>query len=167
MSRQGSGDRGSWVVPIIIALITAASGILVAIINNPEILERFSPERSAFVEPAPSEQDTVDNSESAASEQDIVEQPAPTDEPDPDPAAEASTDCVLTISNELVPLMSEPDTFSQEIMNVSSGDYPTSDFREVLFGDTQQGWFQIEADGRTGWVRNDTWTIADKTSGCP
>lgn len=169
MSRQGSGDRSSWVVPIIIALITTLGGILVALINNPDILERFSTpaQQAADVQPSFSEQEIVDNAESSLTEQEIVDNSESSNEPDTADSSEPPTDCVLTITNELVSLMSEPDTFSQEIIRVPSGEYPTSDFREIPFGGTQQGWFQIEAEGRTGWVKNDTWTVENKTSACP
>ncbi len=83
------------------------------------------------------------------------------------PAQPSSTGCVVTISNTLVSLMSEPDQFSQELIRVKPGEYPTLDYTERTFVNQQQGWFQIESEGRTGWIRNDTWTIADKTSACP
>lgn len=83
------------------------------------------------------------------------------------PPSSSTTGCVVTISNPLVSLMSEPDTFSQELVRVGPGEYATLDYTVTTFGSQEQGWFQIEAEGRTGWIRNDTWTIAEKTSACP
>lgn len=91
----------------------------------------------------------------------------PTSPPPTSPPAASTTGCVVTISNPLVSLMSEPDTFSQELVRVGPGEYATSDYTVTTFASQEQGWFQIEAEGRTGWIRNDTWTIAEKTSACP
>jgi hypothetical protein len=79
----------------------------------------------------------------------------------------APTGCIVTIGNSLVPLMSEPDQFSIEVIRVPLGEYSTLQYKEVPFGSHMRGWFQIQAGERTGWIRNDTWTIAAKTSACP
>ncbi|MEZ4729165.1 MAG: hypothetical protein R3E79_18685 [Caldilineaceae bacterium] len=62
--------------------------------------------------------------------------------------------------------MQEPDPFSQELSRIEVGDYLTLGYMERPFVNQNQGWFQIEVDGRIGWVRNDTWTVAKKTSAC-
>lgn len=81
--------------------------------------------------------------------------------PSPDSA------CMLTINNELVALMAEPDAFSQEVARVQPGNYTPLDYVTQDFVGRSQGWFLIEADGRRGWVRNDTWTINRKSAQCP
>jgi hypothetical protein len=81
--------------------------------------------------------------------------------------AVSPTQCVITTVNPLVALMSEPNTFSQEVVQVPPGQYNVLAHRIVQFGPTEQSWFQIQVDGRSGWVRNDTWTINSKTNACP
>lgn len=76
--------------------------------------------------------------------------------------------CRLTITNKLVPLMKDPDRFSQELVRVNPSDYNPLDYKVVNFGGLKdQGWFQIEAAGRRGWIADDTWTVASKAAACP
>ncbi|NJL36263.1 MAG: hypothetical protein HC899_05510 [Leptolyngbyaceae cyanobacterium SM1_4_3] len=75
--------------------------------------------------------------------------------------------CILTITNSLVPLRSEPENFSQELITVRPGEYIPIDYRVTSFGGLRNdGWFMIEAEGRRGWIRDDTWTIDSKTRLC-
>ena len=83
------------------------------------------------------------------------------------PLPQVTSGCVVTIDNPLVPLRREPDQFSQEIIRVKPGDYSTLEYTEITFVNQERGLFQIEAEERIGWIQNDTWTIADKTSVCP
>jgi tetratricopeptide (TPR) repeat protein len=75
--------------------------------------------------------------------------------------------CIVTIANTLVALMSEPSRFSQQLVKVRPGEYTMLEYKVVKFGSQDQGWFQIAAEGRTGWIADDTWTIDSKTSTCP
>ncbi|MEL6554616.1 MAG: serine/threonine-protein kinase [Cyanobacteria bacterium J06621_11] len=74
--------------------------------------------------------------------------------------------CIVTINNSLVSLMSEPDNFSQEITGVSPDDYYVLNSTTTTFVNRAQRWLQIEVGGRQGWIRDDTWTIAAKSSPC-
>lgn len=75
--------------------------------------------------------------------------------------------CVVTISNPLATLHEEPDEFSQEIGSIPSGDYVVEGVEIVSFGPQQQRWLRIEVDGRSGFVRDSTFNIADRTADCP
>lgn len=75
--------------------------------------------------------------------------------------------CQVTIRNPLVSLMSEPDTFSQELIRVPPGEYAPLEYETTTFGPQQQGWFMIEAEGRQGWIKDNTWTIERKSAQCP
>lgn len=80
----------------------------------------------------------------------------------------SSTGCVLTIRNRLVSLMSDPDSHSLQLIRLQPGRYSPLDHivkDEGFLG--KEGWFQIQAAGRTGWIANNTWTIETKTRGCP
>ncbi|ASC72312.1 hypothetical protein XM38_032690 [Halomicronema hongdechloris C2206] len=87
--------------------------------------------------------------------------------PPPEPTPDGLSDCRLTIRNPLVSLMSEPDQFSREIIRVQPGDYPALGYETASFGPQEQGWFMIEAEGRQGWIKDDTWTIERKSAQCP
>ena len=89
--------------------------------------------------------------------------PTPTVTPSPNPNI-----CVVTISNSLVALKREPETFSREIIRVPPGNYASLDYQVTNFGGLRDdGWFLLEAQGRKGWVKDDTWTIESKTRVCP
>ncbi|NBC05499.1 MAG: hypothetical protein GVY20_17580 [Bacteroidetes bacterium] len=75
--------------------------------------------------------------------------------------------CILTIDNPLVPLMSEPDTFGSEIVNVTEGEYEPTEYTVVENPVQSQGWFKIRVASREGWIKNNTWTIASKSAECP
>ncbi|MGL5081229.1 MAG: hypothetical protein ACRC8A_07045 [Microcoleaceae cyanobacterium] len=87
--------------------------------------------------------------------------------PSPVPT-ENSSSCTLTISNTLVSLMSEPERLSRQIAKVRPGEYTSLDHKITSFhGLKEEGWFQIEVEGRRGWIADDTWTIDRKSSSCP
>jgi hypothetical protein len=76
--------------------------------------------------------------------------------------------CIITISNPLVTLMSQPDSFSRELVKVKPGTYnpiehAITDFHSLK----QEGWFRVEFEGKKGWVSNNTWSIEKKSSSCP
>jgi hypothetical protein len=75
--------------------------------------------------------------------------------------------CVVTITNPLVSLMSDPETFSQEIIRIDPGEYTVITSQNTTFGGTTQRWLKISADGRQGWIRDNGWTIAEKSPACP
>jgi hypothetical protein len=75
--------------------------------------------------------------------------------------------CQVTIANPLATLMEEPDTFSQEIMRIPAGVYAVEAIENVSFGPETQRWFRITVEGRTGFVRDDTFNIERKTGDCP
>jgi hypothetical protein len=66
----------------------------------------------------------------------------------------------------MVGLKTEPSRFSQELVRVKPGAYTPVDYKVVRFVE-DQGWFQIEAEGRRGWIPNDTFSVDSKTSVCP
>src|SRR4030095_9794327 len=61
--------------------------------------------------------------------------------------------CIVTIRGNL-PIMQEPDVFSQQLITVPFGDYPSLDYQKVKEPPSNflQGWFKIKVEGRTGWV---------------
>jgi hypothetical protein len=77
------------------------------------------------------------------------------------------SDCIITIENPLVTLMSEPDTFGSEIINVTEGEYEPTEYTVEENPVQSQGWFKIRVDSREGWIKNNTWTIASKSAECP
>jgi hypothetical protein len=86
---------------------------------------------------------------------------------EPEPQNTQLDDCVITIENPLVPLMSEPQPLSQELIQLDPGDYRALRYSVEDFAGTEQGWFLIEAEGRRGWIKNNTITIDEKSEECP
>ena len=91
----------------------------------------------------------------------------PTLAPTSPPVAPIAIDCTVTIDNPLITLFAEPGQLSQGIGQVPPGTYRSSNYRETASTASTVGWFQIEVDGRLGWLPDDAWTIAQKTSMCP
>jgi hypothetical protein len=77
------------------------------------------------------------------------------------------TDCIVTIRSALVPLMSQPRRFSQEILKLHPGEYSPLEHKVVSSGAREEGWFQIKSKGRKGWIADDTWAIARRSGSCP
>ncbi|MEM8532869.1 MAG: hypothetical protein AAGF95_18625 [Chloroflexota bacterium] len=83
----------------------------------------------------------------------------PTLAPISPPVAPIAIDCTITIDNPLAMLFAEPVQCSDLIDQVPPGTYRSSNYTE--------GWFQIEVDRRLGWLPDDAWTIAEKSTTCP
>jgi len=113
------------------------------------------------------------NGRETTSNHQSTSEPEPTNdnEPSTNSSEPNNTDqlsgCILTIDNPLVPLMSEPDTFGSEIINVTEGEYEPTDYTVEENPVQSQGWFKIRVDSREGWIKNNTWTIASKSDECP
>ena len=123
--------------------------------NGSDQQEQFN-EGASLSEDASSEKDIERNNNTRSEEQS-----------DTNSEAKSASGCVVTISNELVSLMSQPDEFSTEISSVEPGEYETMNYKVVETGPGEQGWFKIQVEGREGWIKNDTWTIDSKTEECP
>ncbi|MDX2215694.1 MAG: hypothetical protein SFY66_20700 [Oculatellaceae cyanobacterium bins.114] len=76
-------------------------------------------------------------------------------------------DCKITITRPLVALMSEPDTFSRQIIRVDPGEYTPLNHTIISTMIGEEGWFQLEVEGHQGWISDDTMTIYEKTQACP
>lgn len=72
----------------------------------------------------------------------------------------------MTITNPIVPLMKEPNRFGQQLVQVQPGQYQVLGSKTINFAGKDQGWYQIQTDGRKGWIADDTWTISSKTGTC-
>lgn len=110
--------------------------------------------------------ETTSNHESISEPQPTDDSQAPNNNPETNQSNQLSG-CILIIENSLVTLISEPDTFSSEIINVPEGDYEPSEYTIEENPVQSQGWFKIRVDSREGWIKNDTWTIAEKSDECP
>ena len=87
--------------------------------------------------------------------------------PSPDPTSIAADGCVLTISNPFATIREEPSHASTEVGDVPTGDYATSDTKEVNWGGKDERWFEITADGRVGWIVYNTIMVEAKSADCP
>jgi hypothetical protein len=123
---------------------------------------------SVSVVPTPPSPQTTQSSSSSPSRQPPQSsfssaQPSPS----PSPVSSPSV-CVLTISNRLVSLMSKPERLGRQIAKVRPGEYTSLAHVITNFhGLKEEGWFQIDVEGRKGWIVDDTWTIDRKSSSCP
>ena len=85
----------------------------------------------------------------------------------PKPKIDGSNQCILTITNKLVPLRSEPNPRSRELIRVKPDKYIPLEHKITNFAGGNLAWFKINAQGRIGWIEDNTWTINDKTAKCP
>jgi hypothetical protein len=119
------------------------------------------------VVPTPPSPEPTQSPSSSPSPEPPQPSPSPANPPPSSPQDNSSSACVLTISSPLVRLMSEPDRFSRQVATVSPGEYTSLDHTITNFhGLKEDGWFQIEVEGRKGWVVEDM-TIDRKSSSCP
>ena len=65
---------------------------------------------------------------------------------------QAPTGCMLDIQHPFITLKSEPDISSEDIITVKEGPHTVLDYEKTQFAGQQQTWFQIEDQGRKGWV---------------
>jgi hypothetical protein len=127
-----------------------------------------SPTSEISVVPTPSSPQPTQSSSSSPSLQATQPSPTPTIPSPGSPQNNSPSACVLTIGNSLVPLMSKPKRFSQELVKVKPGNYTSLNYVTTDFGGfKEEGWFQIESEERQGWIVNDTWTIDSKSHECP
>lgn len=164
--RSGGASSSPWTVPIVVALIGAVATVLVAVINNFNGLDRVRgvddpPGRSA---PALNPQQPEASEPSTGPQAGV-----PTGSSDgPQQVVPGSTACVVTVRNTVLSLRREPKPFSQELIRVKPGTYPSLRYAEsTLPGGQKQGWFQITVEARTGWVEDNIISIDSKTSACP
>lgn len=86
--------------------------------------------------------------------------------PPTSPPTVAPGGCVLTISNPFATIREEPSHSSTETGDVPPGEYATSDTRIVNWGGRDERWFEITADGRTGWIVYNNVMVESKSSEC-
>ncbi len=79
----------------------------------------------------------------------------------------SEVECIITIKHGLVRLMEKPDNFGVAIKSLDPGDYVVLDQQRVDTGVSEQSWYRIDSEGRTGWIRNDPWGIEKSTGECP
>ena len=84
----------------------------------------------------------------------------------PNPGASSTTDCILTISFDFAMIRSEPDMRKPELATVKSGQYTALARTTSTFAGKEFNWFQIESEGRTGWIVDDGIQIESKTLPC-
>jgi len=77
------------------------------------------------------------------------------------------TGCVLTIRNPLVSMRANPDWSSAETGKVPPGQYEAPTSKVVSFAGQDQRWFEVTAEGRTGWIPYDTILVESKSAECP
>lgn len=73
--------------------------------------------------------------------------------------------CVIE-TEPLTTLRQAPSTGGREMLEVEPGSYRPTDYAIEDFAGTEKGWFQIETESQTGWVRDITPVIAEKTQEC-
>lgn len=65
-------------------------------------------------------------------------------------------------------LHDKPERSSRKLIKLPTGNHKVLDHRLVSFGGLRDdSWFQLEVNGREGWIINDTWSIDSKTDECP
>ena len=154
---NGSNNNQSWIVPITVAIITVIGAIAVPIIEN------FLAGNKSGETPVP-----PTSTPTPVPPTSTPTPVPPTSTPTPVPPTSTPTGCIITIRNPLVALHSEPNRFSREIIQVNPGKYSVLEHQIINQGVLgTESWFQIQTEGRKGWITDDTWTIEKKNSKCP
>jgi len=80
----------------------------------------------------------------------------------------STSGCRIVVANPLAVLQYEPQHFAAEISQVPSGEYVVLAQRFSPWVGGGDWWFKIAVEGRQGWVRGDTWSVARRIgAACP
>ena len=82
-------------------------------------------------------------------------------------ATPIASGCVLTIRNPLVQLKRDPNPSTPNVGPARPGQYHRKEYRVANWAGASLGWFLIGADGRSGWIEDDSINIEAKTAPCP
>lgn len=74
-------------------------------------------------------------------------------------------DCTITVTNPLVRLMEQPDTFGLEVGQLPTGSYSVLEVRLVTFVDAQR-WYLIDSSIGQGWVQDNSILVESKSGDC-
>ncbi|ORA38747.1 hypothetical protein [Mycobacterium aquaticum] len=75
--------------------------------------------------------------------------------------------CAVTVANPLVMLRETPEPFGQESVKVAAGTYKVSDIADTSWAGAPQRWFRIDVGTRSGWIRDDSFSIDSRSDSCP
>ncbi len=81
--------------------------------------------------------------------------------------AAALDGCVVTIVNPLVTMFEQPDAFGPQVGRLPTGQHQVLEWRLVPFAGSDDRWFLVSAEGRTGWIMDSTILIDTKSADCP
>jgi hypothetical protein len=79
----------------------------------------------------------------------------------------APSGCILTITNPFARINEEPRHDSVEAGDVPPGEYVPSDSTISNWAGKDERWFEITAEGRTGWIVDNGILIESKSADCP
>ncbi|OBC08950.1 hypothetical protein A5784_06095 [Mycobacterium sp. 852013-50091_SCH5140682] len=83
------------------------------------------------------------------------------------PPTVAAGTCAVTVANPLLTLRETPDPFGQESVKVAAGTYKVSDIADTSWAGAPQRWFKIDVGTRSGWIRDDSFSIDSRSDSCP
>jgi len=78
----------------------------------------------------------------------------------------AAAECVLTVIPTSVVLRRTPGGLQAGYARAESGEYAAQGDTTVTTGGDTQHWYKITAEGKTGWVKDNTLTLIE-SDGCP
>lgn len=62
--------------------------------------------------------------------------------------------CVVTLQPPVPEFKSEPTMQASNLGQLDAKSYEATDYKVTVFAGKEIGWFQIQSEGTTGWVRN-------------
>ena len=78
----------------------------------------------------------------------------------------ADAECVLTVIPTSVVLQRTPNGLEAGYARAESGKYAARGHTTVTTGGDAQHWYKITAEGKTGWIQDNTLTVIE-SNGCP
>jgi len=108
----------------------------------------------------------VPDPQDGAAPADTVAGPATDGSPGNSAQALADAECVLTVLPTSVVLQRTPSGLAAGYARAQSGKYAARGHTTVTTDGDAQDWYKITAEGKTGWIQDNTLTVIE-SDGCP
>lgn len=77
------------------------------------------------------------------------------------------SNCEITVDHIGAQIHDEPNHAARVLVSVPSGDYSPLAATEATWAGRVELWYQLDVNGRVGWLVDDTILVTAKSGGCP
>lgn len=77
------------------------------------------------------------------------------------------SDCVVTVTHDFANFSDRPSHDARVLGGVEKGEYRVLDYRLASWAGREEMWYQIQHNGKPGWIEDSPIIIGSKTASCP